>query len=125
MLAKRLANEDALPITACVAAMGTVLLVPPALMEAAGAPLPAITLVGWLRIAYLGAFPSALCYLLFSRALRDLDAGQVGAFINLVPVVGVASGVAFLGETMTALAVVGGGLVLAGVWISTRPRATG
>lgn len=125
MLAKRLANEDALAITACVAAMGTVLLVPPALMEAAGAPLPAITLVGWLRITYLGAFPSALCYLLFSRALRDLDAGQVGAFINLIPVVGVASGVAFLGETMTPLAIVGGGLVLAGVWISTRPRATG
>ena len=120
MLAKRLADEDALAITACVAAMGTFLLVPPALVEAARAPLPAITAAGWLRIAYLGAFPSALCYLLFSRALRDLDASQVGAFINLIPVIGVASGVAFLGETMTPFAIAGGALVFAGVWISSR-----
>ena len=125
MLAKRLADEDALAITACVAAMGTLLLVPPALMEAARAPLPAITTAGWLRIAYLGAFPSALCYLLFSRALRDLDASQVGAFINLIPVIGVASGVAFLGETMTPVAIAGGALVFAGVWISSRATRSG
>jgi drug/metabolite transporter (DMT)-like permease len=121
MLAKRMADEDPLAVTACVSALGTVLLIPAALAEAAGRPAPAITLANATRIAYLGAVPSAIGYLLYSRALRDLEASQVGTFINLVPVVGVASGVVLLGETMTPLAVVGGALVLAGVWISSRP----
>jgi hypothetical protein len=54
MIPARCHDPDALAITACVAAMGTVLLVPPAIVEAAGLPLPAITPAGWLRIAYLG-----------------------------------------------------------------------
>jgi len=120
MLAKRIADEDPVAITACVSAMGTVLLIPAALVEAAGGPAPAITLANWLRIVYLGALASAGGYLLYSRALRDLEASQVGTFINLVPVIGVASGVVFLGETITPLAIVGGALVLGGVWISSR-----
>jgi drug/metabolite transporter (DMT)-like permease len=71
-----------------------------------------------------GALASAACYLLYSRALRDLEASQVGTFTNLVPVIGVASGVVFLGETITPLAIVGGALVLAGIWISSRRDRT-
>jgi drug/metabolite transporter (DMT)-like permease len=123
VLAKRVAGEDIVTVTTCVALMGTTWLIPPALVEAARGTTPVVTVEGWLRIAYLGAFPSALCYLFYGRALRDLEASQVGAFINLVPVLGVASGVAFLGERITPLALVGGALVFAGVWISTRGRA--
>lgn len=45
-----------------------------------------------------GALASGSGYLLYNRALRDLEATQVGTFVNLVPVVGVASGVAILGR---------------------------
>ena len=79
----------------------------------------AISLGGWFRIVYLGTLASGVGYLLYSRALRDLDASQVGAFINLVPVVGVLSGVMFLGDTVTPLAIAGGALVLGGLWISS------
>jgi drug/metabolite transporter (DMT)-like permease len=47
----------------------------------------------------------------------------VGIFINLVPVLGVVSGVVLLGETISPIALVGGLLVLAGVWISSTASA--
>ncbi|MDQ3998174.1 MAG: DMT family transporter [Gemmatimonadota bacterium] len=117
MLAKRVAGTDAIAVTAAVSVIGTVMLIPAALAEAAGAPTPAISADAWLRIIYLGALPSAAGYLLYNRALRDLDASQVGAFTNLSPVIGAVSGVVFLGETITPLAIGGGVTALVGVWM--------
>jgi drug/metabolite transporter (DMT)-like permease len=124
MLAKRTADVDPVVVTAIVSVLGTLMLIPAALVEATRSALPSISVANWLRIAYLGAFPSAICYLLYSRALRDLEASQVGTFVNLVPVIGVASSVAFRGETITPLALAGGALVLLGVWISSRRPVT-
>jgi drug/metabolite transporter (DMT)-like permease len=121
MLAKRLAHVDPVAVTAVVAATGTLMLVPAVVVEASLGPPPVITRANWLRIVYLGALPSAAAYLCYGRALRELDASQVGTFINLVPVIGVASGVVILGDRITAAAVVGGVLVLVGVWLSARP----
>jgi drug/metabolite transporter (DMT)-like permease len=117
MLAKRVAGADAIAVTTAVSLAGAVMLIPVALAEGSVGSLPSITRDSWLRIAYLGAFPSAASYLLYNRALRDLDASQVGAFTNLSPVIGVVSGVLFLGETITPLAVAGGLTALVGVWM--------
>ena len=117
-LAKRVSNVDPVAVTAAISVLGTVMLIPGAVLEAAHVSTPAISGATWLRIVYLGALPSAAAYLLYSRALRDLDASQVGAITNLSPVIGAVSGVLLLGETVTPLAVVGGALVLAGVWMS-------
>ena len=117
MLAKRVARADAVVVTAAVSLIGTVLLIPAALAEAVGTPAPSISAETWLRIMYLGALPSGASYLLYNRALRDLDASQVGAFTNLSPVIGAVSGVVFLGETITPLAIGGGAVVLVGVWM--------
>lgn len=119
MLAKRVANADPIAVTAIVALLGTVMLIPGAVIENANEPLPSISAAGWLPILYLGALASAASYLLYTRALRDLDASLVGTFVNLSPVIGVISGVVFLGESIAPLAIVGGALVLAGVWISS------
>jgi drug/metabolite transporter (DMT)-like permease len=122
MLAKRAADADPILVAAGVTFVGTLLLLPGALVEAAGASTPRIAPAAWLRIAYLGAFPSAVGYLLYNRALRDLDASQVGAFTNLSPLIGAVSGVVFLGEKITPLAMAGGAAVVAGVWLSTSGR---
>jgi drug/metabolite transporter (DMT)-like permease len=119
ILAKRVANADPIAVTAIVALLGTIMLIPAAVIENANEPLPSISAEGWLPIIYLGALASAASYLLYMRALRDLDASLAGTFVNLSPVIGVISGVVFLGESITSLAIVGGGLVLAGVWISS------
>jgi drug/metabolite transporter (DMT)-like permease len=121
MLAKRTAGLDSTVVVAFTTIIGTAMLVPAAIVEAAlRGGFPPISTAGWLRIVYLGSLPSAGCFVLYSRALRDLDASQVGTFINLVPLVGVVSGVLVLDETVTPLALLGGAMVLAGVWLSSR-----
>lgn len=123
ILAKRMAGADPIALTATISLVGTVMLVPPVLVENAPLSLSAISREGWLAILYLGGLASAASYLLYMRALRELDASLVGTYINLSPVIGVISGVLVLGESITPTAVVGGAMVLAGVWISSMRSA--
>ena len=120
MLAKRLAKADATAVTTVVSVLGTIMLIPVALLEKGNTSIASISIDGWLRIAYLGALASAAAYLLYNRALRDIDASLAGTFVNLSTVLGVIAGVIFLDESVKPLAILGGGLVLAGVWISSR-----
>ena len=119
ILAKRMSTADPIAVTAVISLIGTVMLVPAVLIENAPLSLSAIPREGWLAILYLGGLASAASYLLYMRALRELDASLVGTYINLAPVIGVVSGVLVLGESITATAVIGGVMVLAGVWISS------
>jgi drug/metabolite transporter (DMT)-like permease len=120
ILAKRISDADPIAVTAVISLIGTVMLVPAALIENADVSLSSIPRDGWLAILYLGGLASAASYLLYSRALRDIDASLVGAYINLAPVIGVVSGVLVLGEALTTTAILGGVMVLAGVWLSSR-----
>jgi drug/metabolite transporter (DMT)-like permease len=119
ILAKRMAHVDPIALTATISLIGTVMLVPAVLIENAPLALSAISREGWLAILYLGGLASAASYLLYMRALRELDASLVGTYINLSPVIGVVSGVLVLGESITPTAIIGGAMVLAGVWISS------
>lgn len=121
-LAKRVAGFDSLVITVAVMGTGALLLVPVAGYEIvtsdqALAPLPPR---GWLGILYLGAMASGLAYVLYNASLRHLDASAVGVYTNLIPVVGVLTGVIVLGEPLSGRAVGGGLIVMLGVWITSR-----
>ena len=124
ILAKRVANLDPIVVVTAVSVLGGLLLVPAALVEGRHGVATRISMANWGRIVYLGALASAAGYLFYNRALRDLEASQVGTFVNLVPVIGVVSGVVILGDTITPLALLGGALVIGGVWISSRRAAT-
>ncbi|HEY0683132.1 MAG TPA: EamA family transporter [Steroidobacter sp.] len=124
-LAKRVAGFDSLVITGAVIGTGAVLLAPLAGYEifaanVAGEGLPPLPLRGWLGILYLGFVASGLAYLLYNASLRHLDASAVGVYTNLIPVVGVLTGVIVLGEPLSARAVIGGLVVMLGVWITSR-----
>lgn len=121
-LAKRVAAFDPLVVTGYVIAFGAVLLLPCALYELAGRELPRITAIGALQILYLGGMASGIAFLIYNRALEDMDASQAGVFANLIPVVGVLSGVVFLGEPLSLRAILGGAIVMAGVWITGSER---
>ena len=69
---------------------------------------------------YLGAIASGAAYVLYNDALRHMDASQAGAYSNLIPIVGVITGVVALGETPTLQAILGGVVVMIGVWIAGR-----
>jgi drug/metabolite transporter (DMT)-like permease len=69
---------------------------------------------------YLGVFPTAVAFTTWAYALSRTTAGRMGATTYLVPPLTVALGVVALGEAPAALAVLGGGLCLAGVVIARR-----
>src|SRR5262249_18560943 len=72
---------------------------------------------------YLGAVPTALGFATWSFALRRGSAGRVASLNYLIPVVAIVLGFVYLGERPPALAIVGGGLCLAGVYVARRGRA--
>jgi drug/metabolite transporter (DMT)-like permease len=99
----------------CLAA--TVLCSPaaPSLFSQANDP-PALV---WL--VYLGAMPTALGFATWSFALSRGSAGRVAALNYLIPVVAIVLAWGYLGERPPALAVGGGALCLAGVFLARRP----
>jgi len=74
--------------------------------------------IGW--AVYLGAFPTALGFASWSFALKRTTAGRTAALNYLVPVVAVLLGWALLAETPPWLAIAGGVLCLAGVYVARR-----
>ena len=73
-----------------------------------------------LNLGYLGIFCSAVGYLLYLFALRSLGPTVVSAFINLVPVFGVAGSALILGERVTLVQLMGGAIVALGIFAVER-----
>jgi len=80
-----------------------------------------LTPAGWLGIAFLGVFGSGLAYIAWYDALQHLPAAQVGAFLYLEPPVAVVIAAVMLGEAVTMASLLGGGLILWGVYQVNRP----
>ena len=120
ILGRGLRHAPQLQVTTYSTLIGTLLLVPPAGYDLVARPPAAISVGTWLQALYLGTASGALGYLLYVRALRTLDAGQVANFVCLTPVSGVICGAVFLGERLAPGQLVGGLFVLVGVWLSTR-----
>ena len=70
---------------------------------------------------YLGAIPTALAYVLFSRGLRSLTSGETATLVLAEPLTAAALGIAALGEQPSAAAGIGAGLVLAGLAVLAAP----
>lgn len=119
-MAKRVAESDAIVVTTWVTAIGTALLLPLAAIELWGRPLPQPSAGALLGVAYLGVFASGAGYVLYNFALKGMAASQVGVFTNLIPIVGVLTGVIALGEPLAWQAIVGGIVVMLGVWMTSR-----
>lgn len=121
-MAKRVAGFDSLVVTVCVTGAGSLLLLPLSAYEVVSKGLQLLPMIGWLGVGYLGGVASGLAYVLYNASLRHLDASAVGVYTNLIPVVGVLTGVIVLGEPLSLRAVVGGAVVMLGVWITSRPE---
>lgn len=120
LISKSINQHDPIIITSLVTFIGTALLLPPVIIELWGHPLPSVPLKGWLAIGYLGIFSSAISYVLYNKALKTISAAQAGNFMNLDPVIGAVIAVIFLKERFTNLQLVGGVLVLIGIWLSFK-----
>src|SRR4051794_29512864 len=82
-----------------------------------------LTAPGGIALAvYLGAIPTALAYVLFSRGLRSLTSGETATLVLAEPLTAAALGVAALGEQPSVAAGAGAMLVLAGLAMLAIPR---
>jgi drug/metabolite transporter (DMT)-like permease len=81
-----------------------------------------LTHSGWLGVTFLGIFCSGLAYIAWYDALQALPTGQLGAFLFLEPPVAVIGAALILSETITWAAMLGGGIILFGVWLVNRTK---
>jgi drug/metabolite transporter (DMT)-like permease len=81
-----------------------------------------LSAAGWLGVAFLGVVCSGLAYIFWYDALQAVSASQVGAFLYLEPLVAVVVAAIILGEPLLWASLLGGGIILVGVWMVNRPR---
>ncbi len=84
------------------------------------AEIPQLSIDGWLGVSFLGVFCSGLAYIAWYDALQVLPTAQLGAFLYLEPPVAVVVAALILAESITWAALLGGGIILFGVWLVNR-----
>ncbi len=100
--------------------LGTLFLLPGAGLEVATSGFGPISPAGWLSVIFLGLGGSAASFFCWNAALRRLDASEASTYINLVPVITVLSAALMLGETLVPSQLLGGALVILGVYLASR-----
>ncbi len=77
----------------------------------------------WGAIVFIAIFGTAIGLALFYDGVRRIGPSRTSVFINLVPVFAVTLGVLLLGEPLEISMLVGGGLVIGGIFLLNRPEA--
>ena len=78
---------------------------------------PSFTAAGWLAVLFIG-LASSLGYYTWLYALKHATPTRVALFLSLGPVVATAFGSTLLGETVSAVFLMGLATVIAGLWIA-------
>jgi drug/metabolite transporter (DMT)-like permease len=98
-------------------ALGTLILVPLALTEGAPQAVAAAPIEALAGIGYLAVFGTVAAFVLLNLGVARIGAARASAFALLVPVIGVLTSVVFLDDEIGPLTLVGGAIVLAGLWL--------
>ncbi len=88
----------------------------PGLVAQVGAASADVTLT----MVYLGVFSTAVAYVTYAYAFSRMDASVAASFLYLVPVLAYLIAWGWIGETPSLMSVVGGVIVLAGVFLVNR-----
>jgi len=125
VLAQRaFARYGALTVTTYAMVLGTLLLLPAALVEGLVGVLPQLDRQTVALLVFLGAFGGALGFFLWTFALTRLTPTQVAVYINLNPLVAIVLAAALLAERLTIVFAAGFGAVLVGVLLVNWPKRT-
>ena len=113
---------SALTVTTYAMVLGTLLLLPVALVEGLIGVLPELDRQTVALLVFLGVFGGALGFFLWTFALTRLTPTQVAVYINLNPLVAMVLAAALLAERLTIIFAAGFGVVLLGVLLVNWPK---
>jgi drug/metabolite transporter (DMT)-like permease len=123
ILMKEVADQyDALTLNTLMFVLGALLMAPFCARAVAATPWAELHLEAWWGMGFMILGGSVVPYLLFTYALTGLTASRVAAFNYLQPVIASSLGIWVLSEKLTGKALVGGALILAGVYLTERER---
>jgi drug/metabolite transporter (DMT)-like permease len=123
ILLKEVADRyDALTLNTLVFGMGAVFMLPFSARAIAEVNWGALSREAWWGIAFMVILGSVISYLIYAFALTELTASRVAAFAYLQPVIAAGLGIWMLGEFLTSRVVIGGALILLGVYLAERER---
>lgn len=88
--------------------------------EAAVQEISRLSWQGWLAIGILGLFASGLAYIAWYDALKVISAARVGVLLYIEPLVAVVVAGMVLDEPIRLVALLGGAIILFGVWLVQR-----
>ena len=121
LLSKRLMDEyGALQVTAWMMAIGTLALF--IWIEVTHPMRVHFSLHVWLAVIAQGILATTGAYLFWNWGLARVPAARAGIFLNLEPLVGTLLGVFILGESLGALGILGGALILFAAAYFSRPE---
>ncbi|MFZ5816153.1 MAG: DMT family transporter [Bacillota bacterium] len=109
-----------LPMSALSIGMGTLTLLPFALVEQAAFDWSTVPPATWFALLYYGLFGTVASYLLWYWGVARVEAGVAGVFTAVLPVAALALSAAVLGESLTAAHLLGVLLVLGAIALTTR-----
>ncbi len=109
------------PLTIWAGLAGTLMLLP--LMSGSFfLQMERLPLQGWLALLYLAILSTVAGYMLFYSLVGRGSVTRLSIQLYLIPVVGVAGGVLFLGEGVTPYTIAGGVLLLSSIALATMHR---
>lgn len=118
----RYAGRSLAPLTMTFYASlaGGLMLLLAGLAEGSLRSLPSVSWRAVAALLYLGVLGSGFSYVWYAGGVMRLGAARAAAFINLVPVSAVLLAAVILDEHVGLSVLVGGALVLGGVWLTNR-----
>ena len=109
--------------TSCVFLLGTLYLIPFALVEGHTDLVLNSSRLTWLSIAYLAIPSSVIAYTLWNRAIKEIDITKVLVSMYAIPIPTAILSYLFLGEMISYFLVLGGALVIIGVYLTESSRS--
>ena len=121
VLGKKFARQyDSISMNTFNLLAGALFLLPLTIRQASHLDWGSVGWAGWAGLVYMAAVSSVAAYTLFYWVLRYMDASRVAAVNYLQPIGAIMVAAAFLGETPTRNLLLGGVLILLGVYLAER-----
>jgi len=114
------AEHGGMAVIAVSYAAGSIFLLPLTAYLALDFDFGKVSLAAWGAFGYMTIVSSVLCYIGWAYGLKRLSASRLTAYSYLQPLVATLLALPMLGEPITAALVGGGGLIMAGVFLSER-----